>query len=98
LRELFGRQSSHNSSPGSLWEASKQGSNFVKKGQHSPGLSVSESEAKGTVEEKLRKQQLTKPLTEKEMIAFCDRMSRYFEFDSKTDGPAKIRAGSNPGR
>jgi hypothetical protein len=33
-------------------------------------------EAKSDVEEKLRKQQLTKPLTEKEMTAFCEAMVR----------------------
>ena len=67
----------------------------MNKGQHYAGLSVSESEAKGTVEEKLRKQQLTKPLTEEEMTAFCDRMSRYFDFDSNTDGPTRIRGWAN---
>ncbi len=67
----------------------------MNKGQHYAGLSVSESEAKGTVEEKLRKQQLTKPLTEEEMTAFCDRMSRYFDFDFNTDGPTRIRGWAN---
>jgi hypothetical protein len=36
-------------------------------------------EAKSDVEEKLRKQQLTKPLTEKEMKAFCEAMVRNLE-------------------
>jgi hypothetical protein len=37
------------------------------------------AEAKSEVEEKLRKQQLTKPLTEKEMTAFCEAMVRNLE-------------------
>jgi hypothetical protein len=37
------------------------------------------TEAKSEVEEKLRKQQLTKPLTEKEMTAFCEAMVRNLE-------------------
>jgi hypothetical protein len=37
------------------------------------------AEAKSEVEGKLRKQQLTKPLTEKEMTAFCDAMIRNLE-------------------
>jgi hypothetical protein len=36
-------------------------------------------EAKNDVQEKLRKQQLTKPLTEKEMTAFCEAMVRNLE-------------------
>ena len=32
---------------------------------------MTKSEAKSTVEEKLRKQQLTKPMTETEMTVFC---------------------------
>ena len=36
-------------------------------------------EAKSEVEAKLRKQQLTKPLTEKEMTAFCEAMVRNLE-------------------
>ena len=36
-------------------------------------------EAKKDVEEKPRKQQLTKPLTEKEMTAFCEAMVRNLE-------------------
>jgi hypothetical protein len=40
------------------------------------------SEAKSEVEAKLRKQQLTKPLTEKEMAAFCEAMVRNLELDS----------------
>jgi hypothetical protein len=38
-----------------------------------------QDEAKSEVEAKLRKQQLTKPLTEKEMTAFCDAMVRNLE-------------------
>jgi hypothetical protein len=40
------------------------------------------SEAKSEVEAKLRKQQLTKPLTEKEMTAFCEAMVRNLELNS----------------
>jgi len=40
------------------------------------------NEAKTKVEEKLRKQQLTKPLTEKEMEAFCQVMVRNLELRS----------------
>ncbi len=36
-------------------------------------------EAKSEVEAKLRKQQLTKPLTEKEMEAFCEAMVRHLD-------------------
>jgi hypothetical protein len=36
------------------------------------------------VEEKLRKQQLTKPMTESEMTRFCDAMLRYLELPSKS--------------
>ena len=39
-------------------------------------------EAKSEVEAKLRKQQLTKPLTEKEMTAFCEAMVRNLELNS----------------
>ena len=38
--------------------------------------STTYDEAKSEVEAKLRKQQLTKPLTEKEMEAFCQVMVR----------------------
>ena len=41
-----------------------------------------QDEAKSEVEEKLRKQQLTKPLTEKEMKAFCEAMVRNLELNS----------------
>ena len=54
------------------------------------GLTVSEGEAKGTVEAKLRKQQLTKPMTETQLTAFCQAMVKNLELDpSDTD---KIRA------
>jgi hypothetical protein len=43
------------------------------------GRPMSEGEAKSEVEEKLRKQQLTKPMTEKEMTAFCEAMVRNLE-------------------
>jgi hypothetical protein len=36
------------------------------------------------VEEKLRKQQLTKPLSKTEMSAFCHGMLRNLELDSKS--------------
>ncbi len=52
------------------------------KQNHYAGLVVTESEAKGTVEEKLRKQQLTKPMTEKEMTTFCHAMVRNLELTS----------------
>jgi hypothetical protein len=41
-----------------------------------------QDEAKSEVEEKLRKQQLTKPLTEKEMKAFCEAMVRNLDLNS----------------
>ena len=41
-------------------------------------------DARRTVEEKLRKQQLTKPMTETEMAAFCQAMLRYLELKSKS--------------
>jgi hypothetical protein len=44
---------------------------------------MTNSEAKSTVEDKLRKQQLTKPMTEKEMTAFCQAMLRNLELDTK---------------
>jgi hypothetical protein len=40
-------------------------------------------DAKSFVEGKLRKQQLTKPMTESEMTRFCDAMLRYLELPSK---------------
>ena len=42
---------------------------------------ITKEGAKSEVEEKLRKQQLTKPLTEKEMSAFCEAMVRNLELD-----------------
>jgi hypothetical protein len=39
-------------------------------------------EVKSEVEEKLRKQRLTKPLSEKEMDAFCEAMIRNLELKS----------------
>jgi hypothetical protein len=45
---------------------------------------MSDEEAKGTVEEKLRKQQLTKPMTEAELAAFCNAMHRNLELTSKS--------------
>jgi hypothetical protein len=39
-------------------------------------------EAKSEVEEKLRKQQLTKPLTEREMMTFCEAMVRNLELNN----------------
>jgi hypothetical protein len=44
---------------------------------------MTDDEAKSTVEEKLRKQQLTKPMSETEMMRFCDAMLRYLELPSK---------------
>jgi hypothetical protein len=43
---------------------------------------VTNDEAKGTVEEKLRKQQLTKPMSQMEMTAFCQAMVRNLEMKS----------------
>jgi hypothetical protein len=45
---------------------------------------MADDEARRTVEEKLRKQQLTKPMTETEMAAFCQAMLRYLELTSKS--------------
>ena len=45
---------------------------------------TTDDEAKGEVEEKLRKQQLTKPMTETEMTAFCQAMRRNLELESST--------------
>jgi len=44
---------------------------------------MTKDEAKITVEAKLRKQQLTKPMTEIELTAFCQAMLRNLELDSK---------------
>jgi hypothetical protein len=44
-------------------------------------------DAKAEVEAKLRKQQLTKPLTEKEMEVFCEAMVRNLDLKS-SDLPA----------
>jgi hypothetical protein len=45
---------------------------------------VSKDEMKSEVEEKLRKQQLTRPLTEKEMTAFCQAMVKNLELKSNS--------------
>ncbi len=45
---------------------------------------MNDDEAKGTVEEKLRKQQLTKPLTEAELAVFCNAIVRNLELTSKS--------------
>ena len=42
---------------------------------------MTKDEAKSEVEEKLRKQQLTKPLTEREMRTFCEAMVRNLELN-----------------
>ena len=47
--------------------------------EHADVHPVSKGEAKSEVEAKLRKQQLTKPMTEKEMTAFCEAMVRNLE-------------------
>jgi hypothetical protein len=47
-------------------------------------MSLTNEEAKTEVEEKLRKQQLTKPMTETELKAFCLAMHRNLELTSKT--------------
>ncbi len=47
-------------------------------------MSMTNEEAKSEVEAKLRKQQLTKPLTETEMTAFCLAMQRNLELTSKS--------------
>jgi hypothetical protein len=49
--------------------------------EHDVVRRTTHSEAKSEVEAKLRKQQLTKPLTEKEMTAFCEAMVRNLELD-----------------
>jgi hypothetical protein len=50
--------------------------------EHDVVRATSRGEAKSEIEEKLRKQQLTKPLTEKEMDAFCEAMVRNLELKS----------------
>jgi hypothetical protein len=50
-------------------------------------------EAKCEVEGKLRKQQLTKPLTEKEMAAFCEAMVR--QLDLKPSDLPDVRGWAN---
>jgi hypothetical protein len=45
---------------------------------------MTDDEAKSFVEEKLRKQQMTKPMTQTEMTRFCDAMLRYLELPSKS--------------
>jgi hypothetical protein len=47
-------------------------------------MPVTDDEAKSEVEEKLRKQQLTKPMTEIELAAFCNAMHRNLELTSKS--------------
>jgi hypothetical protein len=47
-------------------------------------MSVTDDEAKLEVEEKLRKQQLTKPMTDVELAAFCNAMLRNLELTSKS--------------
>jgi hypothetical protein len=42
-------------------------------------MTMTDDEAKRTVEEKLRKQQLTKPVTDTETTAFCRAMVRQLE-------------------
>jgi hypothetical protein len=44
---------------------------------------TSKDDARGTVEEKLRKQQLTKPMSEREVTAFCNAMVKNLEMKSK---------------
>jgi hypothetical protein len=50
--------------------------------EHDVVRSTTLAEAKSEVEVKLRKQQLTKPLTEKEMTVFCEAMVRNLELKS----------------
>jgi hypothetical protein len=45
---------------------------------------MTDDEAKGEVEKKLRKQQLTKPMTEMEMTRFCQAMLRYLELHTES--------------
>ncbi len=45
---------------------------------------MTDDEAKFEVEEKLRKQQLTKPMTEVELSAFCNAMVKNLELTSKS--------------
>jgi hypothetical protein len=45
---------------------------------------MTKDEAKSEVEEKLRKQQLTKPMTEMEMTAFCEAMVRNLELNPRS--------------
>jgi hypothetical protein len=47
-------------------------------------MSTTNDEAKSTVEEKLRKQQLTKPMSKTEMTTFCNAMLRNLELTSKS--------------
>lgn len=47
-------------------------------------MSITNEEAKNEVEEKLRKQQLTKPMTEMEMAVFCQAMLRNLELKSES--------------
>jgi hypothetical protein len=45
---------------------------------------MTDDEAKLEVEEKLRKQQLTKPMTEAELAVFCNAMVRNLELTSQS--------------
>ncbi len=45
---------------------------------------MTDDEAKLEVEEKLRKQQLTKPMTDVELAAFCNAMLRNLELTSRS--------------
>jgi hypothetical protein len=51
---------------------------------------MTNDEAKLEVEAKLRKQQLTKPMTEREMTRFCDAMFRNLEMNN-SDRLSEIR-------
>ncbi len=57
--------------------------------EHDVVRRTSYDEAKSEVEAKLRKQQLTKPLPEKEMDAFCEAMVR--NLDLKPDALSLVR-------
>jgi hypothetical protein len=48
---------------------------------------ITDDEAKAAVEEKLRKQQMIKPMTEKEMTTICVSMVRQLEMTSETALP-----------
>ena len=57
-------------------------------------MPVTDDEAKLEVEEKLRKRQLTKPMTEVELAAFCNAMLRNLESDVQE----RVRRSSLVGR